>query len=53
MDKQNMTLSKSFAASLSRIYNVCKNHSSDGTQFQIMTESGKTINVMISFQEVK
>jgi len=52
MDKQNITLSKSFAASLSKIYNICKNHSSDGTQFQIMTESGKKVEVMISFNEV-
>lgn len=53
MDKQNITLNKSFVASLSKIYNICKNHSSDGTQFQIMTESGKKVEVMISFNEVK
>lgn len=53
MDKQNIKLSEGFAKGLNSIYNVCKNHKSDGTQFEMTTTSGKRIRVEIMFNEVE
>ena len=52
MDKQNIKLSEGFAKGLDSIYRICKNHKSDGTQFEMTTKSGKCVRVEIMFNEV-
>ena len=53
MDKQNLKLSTAFAEGLTKIYNICKSHGSDGTQFELPTKNGKKVIVQIMFNEIK
>lgn len=53
MDKQNLKLSTAFAEGLTKIYNICKSHNSDGTQFELPTKNGKKVMVQIMFDEVE
>ena len=53
MDTQRIHMSQDFAKELSAIYRVCKQHKSDGTQFELTTTSGKLVRVEIMFNEVE